>query len=200
MKKALFLVAVAALANCALFAQDKFTVSGTPIPSELLKENYGVMPKGVSAYDLSICNTTTERQSVVSTQIYQALAQSNIALKPIGRQLILASILRNQRHSSMGILSIALTSATGMFSILSTSKTMNVPDTAKTAVGIGTMLLAQITNSLQPVLPPDKVEKFDRDVLEPALVLDSGSCVERTVFALRDDPKAKPSLLAFHVR
>jgi hypothetical protein len=200
MKKALVLAAAVVLACGALCAQDKFTVSGTPIPGDLLKENYGPMPKGVSAYDLSICNTTAERQSVVSTQIYQALAQSNISLKPIGRQLILAAILRNQRRSSMGILSIALTSATGLFSILSTSNSMNVPNTVKTTVGLSTLFLGQITNSLQPVLPPDKVEKFDRDVLEPALVLDSGSCVERTVFALTDDPKAKQSALAFHVR
>ena len=200
MKKALVLVAAVILASGALRAQDKFTVSGTPIPSDLLKENYGTMPKGVAAYDLSICNTTTERQSVVSTQIYQALAQSNISLKPIGRQLILSSILRNQRRSSMGLLSIALTSATGLFSILSTSNSMNVPNTVKTSVGLSTLFLGRITSSLQPVLPPDKVEKFDREVLETALVLDSGSCVERTVFALSDDPKAKRAALAFHVR
>lgn len=200
MKKALVLVAAVILAGGALRAQDKFTVSGTPIPSDLLKENYGTMPKGVAAYDLSICNTTTERQSVVSTQIYQALAQSNISLKPIGRQMILSSILRNQRRSSMVLLNIALTSATGLFSILSTSNSMNVPNTVKTSVGLGTLFLGQITSSLQPVLPPDKVEKFDREVLEPALVLDSGSCVERTVFALNDDPKAKQAALAFHVR
>jgi len=181
-------------------AEDTLAVSGTPIPKQLLAQNYGTMPKGVGAYDLSICNVTNVRQSVVSSQIYQALAQSNVALKPIGRQIILASILQNQRRDLLGILNIALNSATGVFSILSTSRTMNVPPSVNTSVGLGTIVLGQITNSLRPVLPPDKVEKFDRDVLEPALVLDGGSCVERTVFTMVENKKSQPGALSFHMR
>ena len=181
-------------------AEDTLAVSGTPIPKQLLAQNYGTMPKGVGAYDLSICNVTNVRQSVVSSQIYQALAQSNVALKPIGRQIILASILQNQRRDLLGILNIALSSATGVFSILSTSRTMNVPPSVNTSVGLGTIVLGQITNSLRPVLPPDKVEKFDRDVLEPALVLDGGSCVERTVFTMIENKKSQPGALSFHMR
>ena len=181
-------------------AEDTLAVSGTPIPKQLLAQNYGTMPKGVGAYDLSICNVTNVRQSVVSSQIYQALAQSNVALKPIGRQIILASILQNQRRDLLGILNIALSSATGVFSILSTSRTMNVPPSVNTSVGLGTIVLGQITNSLRPVLPPDKVEKFDRDVLEPALVLDGGSCVERTVFTMVENKKSQPGALSFHMR
>jgi hypothetical protein len=200
MKTILAPIAALLLAAGGAQAEDTLAVSGTPIPKQLLAQNYGTMPKGVGAYDLSICNVTNVRQSVVSSQIYQALAQSNVALKPIGRQIILASILQNQRRDLLGILNIALSSATGVFSILSTSRTMNVPPSVNTSVGLGTIVLGQITNSLRPVLPPDKVEKFDRDVLEPALVLDGGSCVERTVFTMVENKKSKPGALSFHMR
>src|ERR1700746_988476 len=76
--------------------QDKINVTGTSIPQQLLVQNYGNMPKGIGAYDLSICNVTDQKQTVISTQVFQALAQSNIALTPVGRQIMLASILRNQ--------------------------------------------------------------------------------------------------------
>jgi hypothetical protein len=46
----------------------------------------------------------------------------------------------------------------------------------------------------------DQLEKFDTQVLEPALVLDSGSCVERTLFTAGQDSKVKPAILSFHVR
>ena len=195
MKTILALVVATLLAASGARAEDTLAVSGTPIPKQLLAQNYGTMPKGVGAYDLSICNVTDAKQTVVSTQIYQALAQSNIALKPIGRQIILASILQNQRRDLLSILNIALGSATGVFSILS----MNVPASVNTSVGLSAIVLGQITNSLRPVLP-DKVEKFDRDVLEPALVLDGGSCVERTVFTMTEGKKAQPAGLSFHMR
>ena len=95
---------------------------------------------------------------------------------------------------------VALTAGTGVFALLSTSKTMNVPDSAKTVIALGSLLFGQVTASLQPVLPADKVEKFDREVLEPSLVLDGGSCVERTVFASLDDGSTKTPALVFHVR
>jgi hypothetical protein len=199
MKTILALVAAALLAAGGAQAEDTLAVSGTPIPKQLLTQNYGTMPKGVGAYDLSICNVTNTRQSVVSGQIYHALAQSNIALKPIGRQIILASILQNQRRDLLTILNIALTSATGVSSILSTSSTLNIPGGVNTSVALGAIVLGQITNSLRPVLP-DKLEKFDRDVLESALVLDGGSCVERTVFTMTEGKKAQPGSLSFHMQ
>jgi len=199
MKTILALMAALSLAAIAARAQDTLAVSGTPIPKQLLVQNYGAMPKGVGAYDLSICNVTNTRQPVVSSEVYHALAQSNIALKPIGRQIILASILQNQRRDLLSILNIALNSATGVFSILSTSSSLNVPGSVNTSVALGTIVLGQITNSLRPVLP-DKLEKFDRDVLESALVLDGGSCVERTVFTMTEGKKAQPAGLSFHMR
>jgi hypothetical protein len=195
MKTILALAGAILLTASGVPAQDTLAVSGTPIPKQLLVQNYGAMPRGVGAYDLSICNVTNAKQTVVSSQIYQALAQSNVTLKPIGRQIILASILQNQRHDLLSILNIALGSATGVFSVLS----MNVPAGVNTSVGLSAIVLGQITNSLRPVLP-DKVEKFDREVLEPALVLDGGSCVERTVFTMTEGKKAQPAGLSFHMR
>jgi hypothetical protein len=77
---------------------------------------------------------------------------------------------------------------------------MNMPDSLKTTVGLGSLMLGQLTSQLKPMLAPDKVEKFDREVLEPALLLEPGSCVERTVFALSSDPKAKPAALQFKMK
>ena len=181
-------------------AQDKVTVSGSPIPQQLLEQNYGKMPKGVGGYDLSICNVSETKQALVSSQIYQALAQANVSLTPIGRQIMLASILRNQSRSLMSWLGVAFNSATSVAALLSTSRSINVPGGLSTGVGLGSILLGQATNQLKPVLGPDMVEKFDREVLEPAIVLDAGSCVERTVFALASDLKAKQSPLQFRMK
>ena len=181
-------------------AQDKFTVSGTPIPASLAVANYGPMPKGVTGYDVNICNTTDQRLSLVSSQIYQSLSQANLALKPLGRQIMLTAILQNQRRSVASILDIAFNSATGIVALLGASGQTNIPNGFRTSVGLGSILLGQVTSQLKPVLAPDKVEKFDREVLEPALVLDGGSCVERTIFALGGDPKSTPASLSFHIR
>ncbi|MBV8571686.1 MAG: hypothetical protein JO319_13800, partial [Acidobacteriaceae bacterium] len=83
------------LAGSACFGQT-FQVTGTAIPQSLVRMNYGKIPNGISAWDLSICNVTNAKQSVVSSAIYQALASSNNGLQPIGRQIMLAPILRNQ--------------------------------------------------------------------------------------------------------
>jgi hypothetical protein len=182
------------------FAQDKITVSGTPIPQQLLEENYGKLPKGIGGYDLNICNTSDQKQTVVSTQVYQALAQSNVSLSPVGRQIMLASILRNQNRSLMSILGVSLTTATGVVAVLGSSRSLPISSGAIAAIGLGTILLGQVTSALKPVSAPDKMEKFDREVLEPALVLDAGSCVERTVFALNTDRTSKPAALQFHMR
>jgi hypothetical protein len=200
MKIVLMLAALSCLIPAAGMAQDRITVTGTPIPLQLLEQNYGSMPKGIGGYDISICNVSDQRQTLVSSQVYQALSQANVSLTPVGRQIMLASILRNQSRSLATVLSVALNSATGMVALLSTSRSMNMPDSLKTTVGLGSLIFGQLTTQLKPVLAPDKVEKFDREVLEPALVMDAGSCVERTVFALSSDPKAKQAPLQFKMK
>jgi len=85
-------------------AQGTFQVTGTPIPTELVKQNYGTVPKGITAYDLSICNITAIKQSVVSSRIFQALSESSTSLQPIGKQIMLAAILRNQNRTKSSIL------------------------------------------------------------------------------------------------
>jgi hypothetical protein len=200
MRKCLFGIAAFCAAANMVCAQDKFTVSGTPIPAQLAIANYGPLPKGVTGYDVNICNTTGQRLPVVSSQIYQSLLQTNVALKPLGRQIMLTAILQNQRRSVASILGVALNSATGIVALFGASSGANIPGSFRTTVGLGSILFGQVTSQLKPVLPPDKVEKFDREVLEPALVLDGGSCVERTIFALSGDPKEMPASLSFHIR
>jgi hypothetical protein len=58
----------------------------------------------------------------------------------------------------------------------------------------------QLIIHLRPILSADQLQKFENQVLEPALVLDGGSCVERTVFVSSQDPKAKAQAFAFHVQ
>jgi|GEM_PF-1667073 len=196
------LIAVAggmALASALTFAQATFDITGTAIPANLLQQNYGKLPKGLIAYDLSICNVSTTKQSVVSSEIYQAMSESNAALHPIGRQIMLAAILRNQTHSAMNILSLVLSSTTGVLSVLSSSKS-GIPEGLATAAALGSLSAQQLITSLKPVLSDDQIEKFESQVLEPALVLDSGSCIERTVFAATTDPKSKTQPLSFRVR
>lgn len=197
--------AILCLVSLQAAAQDAVSVTGTLIPQQLLVQNYGNMPKGVSGYDLSICNVSTQKQTVISTQIFQALIKSNVPLMPIGRQIMLASILRNQTKSVTTILNIALGAAAGTVALLSTSSTINLPNGLKTTVGLSSILFGQLSNSLKPVLAPDKVEKFEREALETALVLDTGSCVERTLFASSGDAAAgaaqvKPSALQFRMK
>jgi hypothetical protein len=180
-------------------AQENFAVTGTAIPTSLLQQNYGKLPKDVAAYDLNICNTSPAKQSIVSSAIYQALAQSTAGLQPIGRQIMLAALLRNQNRSKGAILTMALNSITGVLAILSSSK-LSPPAGVLTAVALGAMSAQQIVTNLKPVLTNDQVEKFESEVLEPALVLDAGSCVERTVFAVAAPSTARVRALKFHVR
>jgi hypothetical protein len=187
------------LGSGAGFAQDTFVVTGTAIPAELLKLNYGSLPTSVRAFDLSICNVTANKQSLVSSEIYQALAQSNAGLQPIARQIMLAAILRNQNHSVASILNMVLNSATGVLSVLGAAKT-KIPTGLLAGAALGSLSAQQLITNLRPVLTADQVEKFENQVLEPALVLDSGSCAERTVFASTENAKAKTQSLSFHVR
>ncbi len=180
-------------------AQNTFAVTGTVIPDSLLQQNYGKLPKGIAGYDLDICNISGAKQSVVSSEIYQALAQSNTSLQPIGRQIMLAAVLRNQNRSAGTILAVVLNSLTGVLSVLSSSKS-GPPAGLVTGVALGAISAQQIFTNLKPVLTSDQVEKFESEVLEPALVLDAGSCVERTMFAAVPTASAKAHSLSFHVR
>jgi len=181
------------------FAQNAFTVTGTPIPQTLVQQNYGSVPKTVSAYDLNICNVSSARQSLVSSEIYQALSSTNASIQPIGREIMLASILRNQNHSVANILKISLTSATAVLSLLGSSK-YHVPGGLVTGAALASISGQQVLTDLSPILSADQLEKFESQVLEPALVLDAGSCVERTVFAVTGAPTSKSHGLSFHVR
>src|SRR5947209_13366597 len=106
MKTVVLAVVSSAALGTACFAQGTFEVTGTPIPVTLLKQNYGKTPKGIAAYDLNICNSSRIKQSVVSSEIYQALSRSDATLQPIGRDIVLASILRTPNWSTLRILSI----------------------------------------------------------------------------------------------
>ncbi len=77
---------------------------------------------------------------------------------------------------------MVLNSVTGVLAVLSSSK-LSPPAGAVTGTALAAISAQQILTSLKPVLTNDQVEKFESEVLEPALVLDAGSCVERTVFA-----------------
>jgi hypothetical protein len=192
-------IGVTLLFAAACFAQNNFVVTGSAIPDELLKLNYGSLPKTIHAFDLNVCNVTGNKQSVVSSAIYQALSESNPGLQPIGRAVILAAILRNQNHSVASILNLVLNSATGILSVLGTAKT-NLPSGFLAGAALGSLAAQQLIGNLKPVLTADQVEKFEGQALDPALVLVGGSCVERTMFATFADPKVKSKSLSFHVR
>jgi hypothetical protein len=180
-------------------AQSTFVVTGASIPTNLLQQTYGKLPKGIGGYDLNICNATDTKQSVVSSEIYQALEKSDATLQPIGREIMLGYVLRAQSHSASAILTVALNSVSGILSILSSSRA-GVPASLVTGAALGAVSAQQVITSLKPLLSADQLEKFESQVLEPALVLDAGSCVERTVFTATPFPKAKAASLQFHVR
>jgi hypothetical protein len=194
----LAVVAIASLGAAAL-GQSTFEVTGTPIPVTLLKQNYGKMPKSISAYDLSICNSSRAKQSVVSSEIYQALSKSNPAIQPIGRQIVLASVLRTQNWSVLRILNLVLNSASAVLGVLGSSENGG-SERALAAIALGSFSAQQLTTGQNTSVSADQLEKFETQVLEPALVLDSGSCVERTVFTAMQDSRIKPADLSFHVR
>jgi hypothetical protein len=186
-------------------AETDFQVTGSPIPVNLLRQNYGAIPNGISAFDLNICNVSETKQSLVSSKIYQALAGTSASLEPIGRDIMLAAIVRNQSHTVTSILSIALNSTTGILSILGATRYRISPGLV-TGLALGSLTGQQLVNNLKPILSADQLEKFEAQVLEPALVLDSGSCVERTVFVITNTNfkgKARSNALAdplsFHI-
>lgn len=186
----------------AAFGQTTFMITGTPIPAALLKLNYGSLPKGILAFDLNICNETDKKADLTSSQVFQALAESTTGIQPIGRQIMLAAILRNQQRSLSTILTVALNSTTGVLSVLGATRS-NLPAGALAGAALGSVVVQQLLTGLSPVLSADQVEKFESQVLEPALVMDGGSCVERTVFtATSTTPTSKTRYpdLSFRVR
>jgi hypothetical protein len=104
-------------------AQETFSVTGTQIPAELVKVNYGRLPKTIQAFDLNICNQSAEKQSVTSSQIYQSLVVANPHLQPIGRQIIMGEILQNQQRSVTTVLTVVLNSTVGVLSVLGVART-----------------------------------------------------------------------------
>jgi len=181
-------------------AQETFSVSGTQIPPELARVNYGGLPKAIQGFDLNICNLTAEKHSVGSSQIYQVLAESNPSLQPIGRQVMMPVILRNQRRSAATVLTVVLNSAVGVLSVLGAART-GVSANILAGTAVGSVVGQQLLNGLKPVLTADQVERYESQVLESALVLDGGSCVERTVFALAVPGSTRTvQTLRFHVR
>jgi hypothetical protein len=201
MKICFSLAAFAAIVAGNATAQNTFQITGTPIPQQLLSENYGSIARGIHGYDLNICNVTDGKQSLTSSKVYQALMDADATLQPVGRQIMLASILRNQNRSLSNVLALALSSATSALPLLSASP-YGLPSRWSTAVALVSITGQQVLNNLKPVLSAGQLEKFETQVLEPALVMDGGSCVERTVFAISvAKPKAaKPQGLNFRVR
>ena len=192
-------VAVAlALAAKLASAQTAFAVTGTAIPAALLQQNYGKLPKGIVGYDLNVCNVSNTKQSIVSGEIFQALMQTNPGLQPVGREIMFATILRNQNRSRGTVLTIALNSVTTVLSILSSAK-YSVPPGLITGSALGAISAQQLLASLRPVLSADQLQTFETQVLQAALVLDAGSCAERTVFASAA-ASSNVKTLNFHVR
>ena len=193
-------VAICGLLAVAAHAQNTFSVTGTLIPADLVRVNYGKLPTTIEAFDLNICNQSSDKHSLTASEIYQALADSNHSLQPLGRQIMLAVILKNQSRSAVTVLTVILNSTVGVLSILGAART-GLPGNVLAGAAVGSMVGQQLLTSLKPVLTADQVQRFESQVLEPALVLDGGSCVERTVFTLTaPGTRNKFEDLTFHIR
>ncbi len=202
MKTLTVLILIALCCNVSSASQPTFAITGTAIPLDLLKLNYGNVPKGIQAYDLNVCNLTEARHSLTSSEIYQALVESQPSLRPIGRQIMLAAILRNQNHSLRTWLNLGLVSVTGILPVLGTSRS-GLPAGALSAATLAAPIAQQLLAIWSPVLTADQVEKFESMVLEPTLLLDGGSCLERTLFTTLDSPPKRslhPKPLNFSVQ
>jgi hypothetical protein len=181
-------------------AQNTFSVTGTLIPADLVRVNYGKLPTAIEAFDLNICNQSSDKHALTASVIYQALAESNHSLQPLGRQIMLAVILKNQQRSAVTIMTVILNSTVGVLSVLGAARTGLSPSVLAGAA-VGSMVGQQLLTNLKPVMTADQVERYESQVLEPALVLDGGSCVERTVFTLvAPGPRSKFQDLAFPIR
>lgn len=181
------------------FGQATLDVTGTAVPPDLLKANYGALPKSIGAFDISICNQSELKQTVISSSIYRALAASNPELHPVGRQMILSAMLHNQGRRPLNLLNTGLTSIGGAFSILSASK-YALPPNWSSAIAFASVASQQLLNGFKPVMTADQIEKFESEALEPSFVLAGGSCEQRTVFTVLPPHKASTASLNFHVR
>jgi len=198
---------IALLFAALLPAQDTFAITATPIPTSLAKLNYGPLPKNVSSLDLSICNVSNAKADLTAAQVYQALVRANNAVQPLGSSVMMAAILHNQNNSLKSWITIGLSSTTGVLSVLGTSKAVNISSGWLNGIALGALVGQQVLNSLSPVLTADQVQTFQQQVLQPAAILDSGSCIERTVFITMApvagaSRKTKPPVLGnfeFHV-
>jgi hypothetical protein len=181
-------------------AQNTFSVTGTKIPPDLVRLNYGKIPQTIAAFDLNICNESIDKHAITASQIYQALATSNVSLQPLGGQIMLAAILQNQRRNLTTVLTVALNSAVAVLSVLGAARA-GISSGTLAGAALGTALGQQLLSTLRPVLTPGQLARYQSQVLESALVLDGGSCVERTVFTLvAPASRNKFQDLTFHVR
>jgi hypothetical protein len=97
-------------------------------------------------------------------------------------------------------MTVALNVSVGVLSVLGAART-GISGNILAGAAVGSAIGQQVLNNLKPVLTPDQVERYESQVLESALVLDGGSCVERTIFALVGPvPRNKFETLTFHVR
>jgi hypothetical protein len=179
--------------------QATFEVTGTPVPSDLLRQNYGRLPKGIGAFDLNVCNVSDKRETLVSSKVFQSLTNANSQIQPVGRQIMLAVILHSQDHSLKSVLNLTLTSLTGVFSVLSASK-YKLSGNWAPGVAIASIASQQILNLIKPSTSTSALEKFESQVLEPALTLEADSCIERTVFTVATQEQMKATRFSFHVQ
>jgi hypothetical protein len=179
--------------------QATFEVTGTPVPSDLLRQNYGSLPKGIGACDLNVCNVSDKRQTLVSSMAFQLLTNANSQIQPIGRQIMLAVILHSQGRRPKSILNLTLTSLAGLLSVVNASK-YKLSGNWAAGVAIACITSQQILNLIKPSTSTNALEKFGSQVLEPALTLDADSCIERTVFTVATQEQMKATSFSFHVQ
>lgn len=159
-----------------------FVVTATPIPTKLANLNYGKLPRGIAALDIDICNTSTAKADLTSSRVYQALIQADAQIQPIGQNIMMAAILKNQNNSVKTWLGIGLSSTTGVLSVLGTSKAVHIGSGWTNGLALGALLGSVILTNLSPELTANQVQNFQAQVLPQAMILDSGTCIERTVF------------------
>lgn len=180
-------------------AQTTFEVTGTPVPPDLLKASYGALPKSIGAFDISICNLTELKQTVISSKVTQALSQTYPQLRPMGRQMVLSAMLHNQGRRPLSVLNTSLTAVGSAFSVLSASK-YALPSNWSSAIAFASIATQQLLSGFKPVMSAEQIEKFQTEALEPSFLLSGGSCEQRTLFTVTTPPVSKPSSLSFHVR
>jgi hypothetical protein len=151
--RVLIALAVALLYATSATAQDTFTAL---IPPSLLTRNYGSMPNDIVGFDLTICNATDQKQSVISSQVYHARAASTGQIMPVGSQILRASILCTE-HTRY----VRAEHGSWSFLFNESSKKVNPPAGAKTGVRLAALSPQQFSNNFKSVLSADKLQKFE---------------------------------------